>query len=308
VVRTAHDYSLCGWRVRSEWPLPELVAWTGDDRAPDISIRRGDVPDELDGITARTPLVQVNAQGWLRYTVRNVATYLVRGGNEVIIDTPHSPDTADVALFLLGSVLGFLCHQRGLLPLHASCVALNGKVFAMAGHSGAGKSTLAALLLAQGARLLSDDVTVIDLRAEGGARVLPTYPRQKMWRDTLDTLGIAPGRYLRSTVHLEKFDRQVADRFESAPMRLDGVCQIHLQMRENSLRIAPLDGLAAVRMLYENVYRRTAAGLLGRSEQVFADCAALSAQLPHRALILPNGIDRLARHGGELAALLAQSR
>lgn len=308
MVGTARDYSLCGWRVRSEWALPELVAWSGDDRAPDIAIRIGEVPAELDGITGRTPLVQVNAQGWLRYTVRGVATYLVRDGNAVIIDTPHPPDTADVALFLLGSVLGFLCHQRGLLPLHASCVVLDGKVFAMAGHSGAGKSTLAALLLAQGAWLLSDDVTVIDIRAEGGPRVLPTYPRQKMWRDTLDTLGIAPGRYLRSTVHLEKFDRQVADRFESAPMRLDGVCQINLQMRENSLRIVPLDGLAAVRMLYENVYRRTAAGLLGRSDQVFADCAALSAQLPHRALVLPNGIKRLAQHGGELATLLAQLR
>lgn len=284
------------------------MPWSGDDRTPDISIRTGPVPEELDGTVRRTPLVQVNDRGWLRYTVRDVATYLVRDGNEVVIDTPHPPDTADVALFLLGSVLGFLCHQRGLLPLHASCVALDGKVFAMAGHSGAGKSTLAALLLAQGGQLLSDDVTVIDIRAEGGPRVLPTYPRQRMWRDTLDTLGIAPGRYLRSTVHLDKFDRQVADQFESAPMRLDGVCQINRQMRENSLCIAPLDGLAAVRMLYENVYRRTAAGLLGRSDQVFADCAALSAQLPHRALVLPNGIDRLVGHGDALAALLAEMR
>ncbi|WP_200933232.1 MULTISPECIES: hypothetical protein [unclassified Sphingomonas] len=300
------DHSLCGWRVRSAWPLPELLAWNGDDRTPDISIRLGQVPAELDGTVRKTPLVQVNECGWLRYAVRNVATYLVRDGNEVIIDTPHAPDTADVALFLLGSVLGFLCHQRGLLPLHASCIALEGKVVALAGHSGAGKSTLAALLLAQGARLLSDDVTVIDLRAEGGPMVLPTYPRQKLWRDTLDTLDIVPGRVLRRTVHLEKFDRQVADRFESAPMRLDGVCQIHLQMRENSLRLAPLEGMSAVRMLHENVYRRTAAGLLGRSNQVFADCVALSAQLPHRALVLPNGIDRITRQGGELAALLAR--
>jgi hypothetical protein len=232
----------------------------------------------------------------------------VRDGNEVVIDTPHPPGTADVALFLLGSVLGFLCHQRGLLPLHASCIAFEGKVFAMAGHSGSGKSTLAALLLAQGARLLSDDVTVIDIRAEGGPLVLPTYPRQKMWRDTLDALGIAPGRYLRRTVHLEKFDRQVADRFEPARMRLDGVCQLYLQMRESSLRVEALDGLRAVRMLYENVYRRTAAGLLGLADRVFEDCALLGGQLAHHALVVPNGLEILARNGGELGRLMARLR
>ncbi|MGX1099871.1 hypothetical protein [Amorphus sp. MBR-141] len=288
--------------------MPELLPWSGDDRSPDIWIRTGHVPDELDGTVRKHPLVQINERGWLRYTVRNVATYLVRDGNEVIVDSPHPPETADVALFLLGSVLGFLCHQRGLLPLHASCVAFDGKVFALAGPSGAGKSTLAALLLAQGARLLSDDVTVIDSGAEGGPLVLPTFPRQKMWRDTLDTLGITPGRYLRRTVHLEKFDRQVADRFEPAPMRLDGVCQIHLQMRESGLRVEPLDGLSAVRMLYENVYRRTAAGLLGRSDQVFENCSVLGGQLAHHALVLPNGLDVLARQGGELGRLMARLR
>lgn len=302
------DYCLCGWRVRSQWPLPELTPWRGDDRSPDIQIRVGQTPEELEGTVRKHPLVQVNDRGWLLYTVRNVARYLVRNGDEVVIDTPHPPDTADVGLFLLGSVLGFLCHQRGLLPLHASCVAYEGKVLAMAGHSGAGKSTLAALLLAQGARLLSDDVTVIDVRAEGGPRVLPTYPRQKMWRDTLDTLGIAPGRYLRRTVHLEKFDRQVSDLFQPEPMRLDGVCQLHLQMRESRLRIEPLEGLPAVRMLYENVYRRTAGSLLGRSDQLFGDCALLGEQLSHYALVLPNGLEVLARHGDDLGRLLADLR
>jgi hypothetical protein len=308
VIAGTSDHSLCGWRVRTEWPVPELLPWSGDDRRPDIWIRMGQVPGELDGTVRKHPLVQVNERGWLRFTVRNVADYLVRDGNEVVIDTAHSPDTADVALFLLGSVLGFLCHQRGLLPLHASCVEYEGKVFAMAGHSGAGKSTLAALLLAQGARLLSDDVTVIDIRAEGGPLVLPTYPRQKMWRDTLDKLGIAPGRYLRNTVQLQKFDRKVTDLFQPARTHLDGVCQIHLQLRESGLRIEALDGLPAVRMLYENVYRRIAAGLLGRSDQVFADCALLGGQLAHHALVVPNGLDTLARHGDDLGRLMGGLR
>jgi hypothetical protein len=304
----AGDHYLCGWRVRSEWPLPELLPWTGGDRPVDITIRLGTVPPELPGQVRKNPLVQVNDRNWLRYTVRNVADYLVRDGSEVIIDTPHPTGTPDVALFLLGSVLGFLCHQRGLLPLHASCVSIDGRVVAFAGQSGAGKSTMAALFLAQGAQLLSDDVTVIDVHAQGGPVMLPSFPRQKLWRDTLDAFGIAPGRYLRSTVDLEKFDRTVTAAFDPAPRRLDGIYQMHPRMREGGPRLASLDGLPAVRMLYENVYRRTAGALLGHSDRIFQHCTLLARALPLQALVLPDGIDAVSRMGPDLTQLLAEAR
>ena len=32
------DYVLCGWRVRSALPLPEVAPWRGDDRPPDVTI------------------------------------------------------------------------------------------------------------------------------------------------------------------------------------------------------------------------------------------------------------------------------
>ncbi|MBU0724725.1 MAG: HPr kinase [Alphaproteobacteria bacterium] len=284
------------------------MPWTGEDRPADILIHRGKVPKELPGTVRKNPLVQVNEQNWLRFTVRNVADYLVRNGNEVIIDTPHSEDTPDVTLFLLGSVLGFLCHQRGLLPLHASCVEFEGRVIAFAGQSGAGKSTIAALLLSQGARLLSDDITVIDVHAAGGPVMLPSFPRQKLWRDTIDALGLAPGRYLRSTVNLEKFDRPVAGPFDNAPVRLDGIYQLYPRMRQGTLHLMPLDNLQSVRMLYENIYRRTAAGLLGLSSSVFQNCALLAKALPHQALALPDGIDAVTRLGPQLRVMLAPPR
>lgn len=50
--------------------------------------------------------------------------------------------------------------------LHASCVALNGRAILIAGRSGAGKSDLALRLIDRGARLVSDDYTM--LRRVGG--------------------------------------------------------------------------------------------------------------------------------------------
>lgn len=50
--------------------------------------------------------------------------------------------------------------------LHASCVALSGRAILIAGRSGAGKSDLALRLIDRGARLVSDDYTM--LRRVGG--------------------------------------------------------------------------------------------------------------------------------------------
>lgn len=301
------DLTLCGWRVSADWPLPELLPWTGDDRPVDISIRLGKVPTTLPGSIRETPLVQVNEQGWLRFTVRNVADYLVRDGREVIIDTPHPAGTPDVGLFLLGSVLGFLCHQRGVLPLHASCVAFKGRVIALTGSSGTGKSTMAALLLAHGAQLLSDDVTVIDLHAKGGPMVLPSFPRQKLWRDTLETFGIAPGRRLRNTVSMEKFDRSVSEYFCATPMGLDGVYHLRSRMKEDAPSLVPLDGLEAVRILHDNIYRRTAAGLLGLADQQFQNCALLARAVPPKVLQLPDNIGTLRQIVPQLETLLGKA-
>ncbi len=303
--KTTEDLALCGWRVRSEWPLPELMAWHGADGPADILIRRGDVSANFSGTVRRTPLVEVNDRNWLRFTVRNVAEYLVRDGNEVIVDTPHPDDTPDVGLFLLGSVLGFLCHQRGLLPLHASCVALDGRVIAFAGHSGSGKSTVAAQCLVSGGRLLSDDVTVVDMRAAGGPIVLPTFPRQKLWRDTLNALGLAPGRHLRRAVDLAKFDRPVSDAFDGAPARLDAIYHLHARKRDGAPQTAPMNGLQSVRALYDNIYRRTAAGLLGFSDRVFQDCALLANAVPVHALAMPEGIGAVGRMGSHFERILA---
>jgi hypothetical protein len=298
------DLALCGWRVSTEWPLPELLPWTGEDRPVDITIRLGDVPPELPGQVQTTPLVQVNDAGWVRYTIRNIATFLVKDGREITIDTPHSPDIPDVGLFLLGSVFGFLCHQRGLLPLHASCVAFGERAIAFAGASGMGKSTISACLLAQGAQLVSDDVTVIDVHAPGGPMVLPSFPRQKLWRDTLDALDLAPGRRLRGTVEMEKFDRPVGTLFRDAPIRLAGVCELRSRIREDRPRLIPCDGLIAVRMLHRNIYRRRAATMLGFGNRLLQDAASLAKMLPHHALFTPDRLHRVTETGTELKDLL----
>jgi hypothetical protein len=120
------DYLLCGWRVRSAVPLPEVMRWPGDDRAPDIAIRLGSAPPLRDQVGKGVGPVQVGRDGVCRLDIKNVATYLVAAGRDVVVEPRIGVDAPDLRNWLLGVALGMLCHLRGLFPLHAARSHLRG--------------------------------------------------------------------------------------------------------------------------------------------------------------------------------------
>src|SRR5207302_1716173 len=78
---------------------------------------------------------------------------------------------ADIAALLTGPVLVCVLRLRGLACLHAGVVAIDGRAIALLGSKAAGKSTTALALVQRGARLLSDDVAVLDAEPSGDYRV-----------------------------------------------------------------------------------------------------------------------------------------
>ena len=75
--------------------------------------------------------------------IPEAGSFAVRGGREIIVDAlPEVPDR-NLRLFLLGSAMGLLLHQRGLLPLHANAVSLGGRTIAVAGSKRCTSSSVA---------------------------------------------------------------------------------------------------------------------------------------------------------------------
>ena len=132
------DYTVFGLRIRSEIDLPELHPAEGDSQ-PDVVVRKGRVarPDNP------RPGIEV-LDGALLLTIPDVAHFSITGGNEIVVEPGSEVPERNVRLFLLGSAFGALLHQRGLLPLHANAIEVDGRAVAFMGKSGAGKSTLAA--------------------------------------------------------------------------------------------------------------------------------------------------------------------
>ena len=282
-----HRYSLFGLTIASDIELPELVG-VGEDIIPEVSIASD--PAATVDEPSDDP-VAIN--GGFRISIAGVARYSIRGGTEIRVAPDPRAALANVRLFLLGSAMGMLLHQRGLLPLHANAVVIDGRAYAFLGRSGAGKSTLAAAFHDRGFAVLSDDVCAIRFDDQGGASISPGLPRLRLWRDALIDSGRDPADHPASfsgDPEYDKFDVRLAHGGADA-LPLAGI--VALRWGEVDT-LATLSGLAAVEVLIANTYRGGYVALLGRQRDHLQECVNLSRSVPVLALDRTKGLDRLS--------------
>jgi len=266
--------------VASSLALPELAPWPGTPGEPDIVIRTGTVPDRLEGAPDDDPFLQVDPRGACLLRIPDVATYHVASAGEVVVAPGAGASPTEVRLFLLGTVLGFLCHLRGVFPLHASAVSIDGRAVAFCGVSGAGKSTTAAHLVQRGHRLLSDDVCAIDT-GQGDPRVFPTFPRLKLWQDSLASISVSEEGMERNRPGQSKFHYRRQDDFSAAPTPLAAIFLLARSEGQAPATITRVTNpLAIIRALDEEVYRARTGVLLGRRGALLAAEAAIAASVP----------------------------
>jgi len=274
-----NDYHLLGWRVQSSLPLPELLPWTGDGRAADLSVEIGTVPSVDPCLPSFSPAVQVAANG-VRVEIPAVASYWVEAGRRVIVQPILPEDAADIRLFLLGTVLAILCFQRGLLPLHASAVDLGGRVLLISGVSGAGKSTLAAAFYARGYRLLSDDLCALDVREGHPLMVLPAFPGVKLWRDSARELQVPTDGLERVREELEKYAVPLDEvRFQPDALPPAQIVFLRTERAPERAPIRRLVGSDALRR-YDLVHRWRLGLALGYRPFIFTAMARLVDAVP----------------------------
>jgi hypothetical protein len=285
------DYDLCGWRVASEIALPDLPHWDGDARGPEVTIAIGDVPP-LEAPITTTPLVQVDAAGRARFGVDGVADFLVEQGRRITVAPILSADSSDVRLFLLGSGFGYLCHQRGVVPLHAATVDIDGEAVSFAGQSGAGKSTLADAFARRGHRVLSDDVSPVDT-ARG--LILPSLQRIRLWADSLDNAGFDPARLERCRAGLEKYSRSLSNAPRAEPLPPRAIFHLRRRQQKSSgPSFCRLRGRPAIEEFRRQIYRwRSLVGLVGDLEAVLRTAAAAAHIPSHFILERPLVFDQL---------------
>ncbi len=120
-----------------------------------------------------------NGQSYLRWD--ELFEFLVGAdGRHIWCGWLGAASLESLQVYLLGHALSFALVKQGYEPLHATSVVIDGDAIAFLGSSGFGKSSLAAAFLADGHRLLTDDMLLLR-RNDGGYEGQPGPGRIKLF-------------------------------------------------------------------------------------------------------------------------------
>jgi hypothetical protein len=249
----------------------------------ETAVNYGNVPRGLDGHDVPASAWHMGRDAFL-YRPEPGCAFLYRRGEGVTVDASGSTDPGDVALWLNGTVYAAVASLNGLLPLHASAVAHDGRAYAFSGPPGAGKSTLAAALGRLGFPLLCDDTLILDLAGTGAVTGLPGHKQLKLWPAGLALAG-AEQLALVSADYPKYFAAPPAG-VVGQPLPLAGV--LFLEPGPDCALI-PLVAGERVARLQDDHYTATLfeqSGRLARPAR-FAQLAAIAARLPMGRLVRP---------------------
>jgi len=209
--------------------------------------------------------------------IKNIAQYRVLGGQTILVNPYENADKESIELFLEGSALGALLHQRGILPFNGSSFLYKGKGIMICGNSGTGKSSLTAAFCQQGAAFINDDispVSVLDLKTI----ILPVKTRIKLWDDALNKLKISSDNLLRIRPQFNKFYLPMYE--EISEHKLDQIFILSTHNKDEFMAIE-LKGIDKYNVLRSQIYRKVyLRGMPETQKKYFKQLFSLAKNIP----------------------------
>ena len=275
-----HAFAL---HIHSDLAFPELLPCANAPSA-DVTISFG--PVSVSGLeTPKQPTglfyQATESELWLH--VPNVARFLIRHGQQIIIDPVTGVDEDSIRVFLLGSCMGALLMQRDLFLLHGNAIKVGEHCISFVGHSGAGKSTLSGAFFNRGHSILADDVCAV---SEAG-QVIPSFPQIKLWFDAAKRLNIDTQALRRIRPLIEKFAVPLALQFQREALPLKMVYVLHAHNKDE-FHFSKLTGMQKLQPLQVNTYRKSYLLGLGKKNAHFKRCAQIASKINLVRIERPN--------------------
>jgi len=278
-----HTFSVYGLVIESEIELSPLRP-IETQSATDITIVRGRVSENgiTDPVFTRV-LAQANDQNvWIH--VPNIARFLIKNGNHITVDSIELEDIQTICLYLMGSCIGSIIHQRGLLALHASAVNIQGQLVLFMGNSGAGKSTTAAILQQRGFQVVSDDTVVLNDKGQ----ITGGFPQIKLWEHALKNLDIATDGLSRIRHQISKYSFPIDNQsIDLATVKAIYCLNGANQNAEGEFTLHQINGMDKFKLLREHTYRTQIMEGVGAQSKHLKLCANLAESVYMATLVRP---------------------
>lgn len=257
-------FSLC---LESDIPFPELIS------------------DNSENIDVQISFCSKSIQADIDFYIPNVAHFYVHAGKHIWVKPDKGATFDQIRLFLLGSSMGAILHQRRQLVLHGNAIEIDGKCSVFLGPSGNGKSTLAGAFLKQGYRVLTDDICAITFQ-NNMPTVSPGYPQIKLWRDSAENLGHEPSKLTSIYDRSDKFALPIHNSFANKPLAVDQIFVLNTWERAQ-IELRRLSGINRFQAIFDNTYRQNFMKRTGQDQNYFKLCSQLISTTPLFSLTRP---------------------
>ena len=243
------------------------------------------------GVNGNPPTLSVttdDSQGLFLLSFADGARFLVnREGTRLWADWPSELSLEDIAVYMLGPVLGIVLRIRGTLCLHASAFVTRGRAVAIVGDGGAGKSTTVAALAIRGIEIVSDDIVALE-RTGLDWYAFPAYPHVKLWPNSSQLLFGRTKKLPRlvSTWEKEYLDLATAEyRFATQSLRLGAIFLLADRSADSAAPfIETVSTRHALVSLLRNSYGGGTLDSNARRDE-FEDMSELARRLPIRSIV-----------------------
>ena len=275
---TKNYYKAFGLMISSDIPLPELQQLKGCIDYEEVTITYSNLTALKNAYLKENHYFYVTKDFCL-FHIPEVAIFSIRKGKEIIVSPYAKANSDQIRLYVLGTCMGAILMQRKILPLHGSAILIDGKAFAIVGHSGAGKSTLASAFIQKGALLLSDDVIPITFTEDNTHMIIPAYPQQKLWIESLNGFAMDHSN-LRPIFNREnKYTIPVRHQFHDQPIALSGIIEL-VKVDQEKIALSNIDKMQRFPLLYEHTYRNFFLNGMNQIEWHFSESAKVANKVP----------------------------
>jgi hypothetical protein len=222
-----HHYMVFGGCLRSAIEFPELresrqqpARWTLRTVEVPAPMTEPQLVAEAETIAPERVLLHRCAEGY-RIEFSDTGVFDIReGGSDITWCAPREPNLGYVRFDVLARVLPMTLHAEGMLCLHGSAVATADGVIAFVAPSRHGKSTLATALVRAGARLVTDDLLVVEPGSPPIAR--PGVQTVRLLGDSAERLafGLAGSTQWMGDKHMLRELPEQSVMVDPAPLRM----------------------------------------------------------------------------------------
>ncbi|BCN29030.1 phosphoenolpyruvate carboxykinase (ATP) [Anaeromicropila herbilytica] len=301
--RKSYSYHMLGLNILSEI---ELMCAVGTLEEYDVRIIYDTVDIECNQYQQYSNYFAINDNEFV-CDIRDVAKYKITGGNLIQIDLYDKADMELVKVYLLGTCMGVLLLQKGMIAIHGSTIVVNNQAIIITGQCGAGKSTLSTALRLKGYPILSDDISPLTMVESGKVMSVPAFPNQRICHDTAIKLGIDTSKLERACSEDFKYNLDISKEFMNHPVELFGIIQIVPEIMEDVV-LTELTKYEKVELIKSNIYCNEFYSRMNYRPSYFKSIIDLANNIHTYRLLRPEGeftverqmeliIDVIARYG-----------